>query len=346
MILWKLRFIGWFAAIFCIGLLSLRSSSFELQQSMVALFAEKQSAVLRIKAAYPLIDEEQNKRIVIKSGSGFFITDQGHALVCASRVMGAERLWVEFQSQRYEVDVIGHDRMTNVAVLRLKKKPTDFDWIKLNEHKSLPEFGSVAFAITCPLDLAPSPVMGLFSGVDKYLWNHVFPTDCIRTSISANGGQSGCPVFDLNGQLVGMSVTPIPELNGSYCLPTSALARVSSDLMDVGRVRRGWMGLEANERIRGSGERCVYLSKVVQGAPADLAGLKTGDQLLAIQSALIHSLLDLPSALFPISEYESVIVRVMRADTVMDFTVKTVPAPFDGTDPIEDGSQHAGLFLQ
>jgi S1-C subfamily serine protease len=147
-------------------------------------------------------------------------------------------------------------------------------------------------------------------------------------------------------ELVGMSVTPIPELNGSYCLPTSALARVSSDLMDVGRVRRGWMGLEANERIRSSGERCVYLSKVVRGAPADLAGLKTGDQLLAIQSALIHSLLDLPSALFPISEHESVVVRVMRADTVMDFTVKTVPAPFDGTDPIEDGSQHAGLFLR
>jgi serine protease Do len=346
LILSQLRFIGWFATIFCIGLLPLRSSSVELQQNMVALFAEKQSAVLRIKAAYAQEDEEQNKRIVIKSGTGFFITNHGHALVCASRVMGAERLWVEFQAQRYEVDVIGHDRMTNVALLKLKKTPAAFDWIQLNEHKCLPEFGSVAFAITCPLDLAPSPVMGLFSGVDKYLWNHVFPTDCIRTSISANGGQGGCPVFDLNGELVGMSVTPIPELNGSYCLPTSALALVSNDLMDAGRVRRGWMGLEAKERIRSLGERSVYLSKVVQGAPADQAGLEAGDQLLAIQSALIHSLLDLPSALFPIREFESVVVRIKRADTVMSFTVKTMPAPFDASDSIEDGSQHAALFLQ
>ena len=311
---------------------------------MVALFAEKQSAVVRIKAAYAQEDEEQNKRSVIKSGTGFFITNQGHALVCASRVMGAERLWVEFQAQRYEVDVIGHDRMTNVALLKLKKTPAAFDWIQLNEQKCLPEFGSVAFAITCPLDLAPSPVMGLFSGVDKYLWNHVFPTDCIRTSISANGGQGGCPVFDLNGELVGMSVTPIPELNGSYCLPTSALALVSNDLMDAGRVRRGWMGLEAKERIQRSGERRVYLSKVVQGAPADLAGLRKGDQLLAIHSAVINSLLDLPSALFPIRENQSVRVRIRRVDKDMDFNVKTIAAPYDATDRLESGSQHAGVI--
>ena len=70
---------------------------------MVGLFAQKQSAVLRVKAAYAEVDAEQKKRIVIKSGTGFFITDQGHSLVCASRV-GAEQLWVEFQDERFEVD--------------------------------------------------------------------------------------------------------------------------------------------------------------------------------------------------------------------------------------------------
>lgn len=339
-----LRFNICIALIFCFGFLSARGSSLELQQSMVALFAQKQSAVLRVKAAYAEVDAEQKKRIVIKSGTGFFITDQGHALVCASRVVGAEQLWVEFQDGRFEVDVIGHDRMTNIAVLKLKKMPSNFDWISLSTSECLPEFGSLAFAITCPLDLDPSPVLGLFSGVDKYLWNHVFPTDCIRTSISANAGQGGCPVFDLNGQLVGMSVTPIPELNGSYCLPASALARVSRDLMATGRVQRGWMGLEANERIQRSGERRVYLSKVVQGAPADLAGLRKGDQLLAIHSAVINSLLDLPSALFPIRENESVRVRIRRVDKDMVFNVKTIAAPFDATDRLESGSQHAGLI--
>ena len=63
---------------------------------MVGLFAQKQSAVLRIKAAYAEVDAEQKKRIVVKSGTGFFVTDQDMPCVCQSRG-GAEQLWVEFK---------------------------------------------------------------------------------------------------------------------------------------------------------------------------------------------------------------------------------------------------------
>ena len=237
--------------------------------------------------------------------------------------------------------------MTNIALLKLKKMPKNFDWISLSKSARMPEFGSVAFAITCPLDLDPSPVMGLFSGVDKSFGKHLFPTYCIRTSISVNSGQVGCPVFDLNGQFIGMSVTPIPLLNGSYCLPASALARVSRDLMATGRVQRGWMGLNAREGIQHSGELSgVYVRKVVPGAPADLAGLRRADQLLAIQSVAIREAFDLPSALFPIRENETVIIRIRRAGKEMDFYVKTTAAPDDATDRLESGSQHAGLIEQ
>ena len=112
--------------------------------------------------------------------------------------------------------------------------------------------------------------------------------------------------------------------------------------MATGRVQRGWMGLEANERIQRSGERRVYCRK--WQAPADLAGLRKGDHLLAIHSAVINSLLDLPSALFPIRENEIVRVRIRRADKDIDFNVKTIAAPFDATDRLESGSQHAGLI--
>ena len=134
----------------------------------------------------------RNKRNGSSSRVGpVFITDQGHALVCASRVVGAEQLWVEFQDGRFEVDVIGHDRMTNIAVLKLKKLPTHLIGSRSPRVSVCLNLAHVAFAITCPLDLDPSPVLGLFSGVDKYLWNHVFPTDCIRTSISANARDRG-----------------------------------------------------------------------------------------------------------------------------------------------------------
>ena len=176
------------------------------------------------------------------------------------------------QDERFEVDVIGHDRMTNVAVLA-EKMPTHFEWISLSTSGRLPEFGSLAFAITCPLDLDPSPVMGLFSESTN-LWNHVFPTDCIRTSISANAGQGGCPVFDLNGQLIGMSVTLIPELM-AHIVYQLALARVSRDLMATGRVQRGWMGLEANEfsALRAS---CVFVESSA-GGPSGSGRVEEGD---------------------------------------------------------------------
>jgi S1-C subfamily serine protease len=95
---------------------------------------------------------------------------------------------------------VGHDRQTNVSVLRVLEPPAEFSTIKLDAAQAMPQVGSIAIAITSPLDFEPTPVMGLFTGVERKLGNKVFPTSYIRTSIPVDGGQGGCPILDLNGR--------------------------------------------------------------------------------------------------------------------------------------------------
>lgn len=311
-------------------LLAAGNDALAFQERILAVYEQNKGAIVRVKAAYPGAEVANKAQVTLRVGTGFFISQEGHVLVSASRAAGASRTWIEYEGKPYAAEAVGHDRLTNVSILRLLDPPEGFSIIKLDPSEPLPAIGSIAVAITCPLDFGPSPVMGLFTGVEKKLGTKIFPTSYLRTSISVDGGQGGCPIFDLNGRFIGMSVASIAELGASFSLPVDALVRVRDDLMFSGRIIHGWMGFEVTSKLLEDDNRGVYLSKVIEGAPAAEAGLLEGDRLVSIAGRQIESVFDVPGALFFTRADQFTVVEANRKGTSLKFSVKTLPRPEKG----------------
>jgi S1-C subfamily serine protease len=298
-----------------------------LQERLLQVYEQNKGAVVRVKAAYTGGEVDGKQQVMLRVGTGFFISNEGHILVSASRAAGASRVWIEHEGQSYATEAVGHDRLTNVSVLRVLEPPQAFSIIKLDASEPLPKIGSIAIAITCPLDFGPTPVMGLFAGVEKKLGNKVFPTSYIRTSIPVDGGQGGCPILDINGRFIGMSVASIAQLNGSFSLPVDALIRVRDDLMFSGHIIHGWMGFEVTSRLHEDDTNGVYLSRVVEDAPAAEAGLLEGDLLVSIAGRAINDVFDVPGAFFFTRANQFTPVEVYRGEELLKLSVKTLPRP-------------------
>ena len=134
-------------------------------------------------------------------------------------------------------------------------------------------------------------------------------------------------MLDINGRFIGMSIAAITELNGSYALPPDAVARIRDDLLFSGRIIHGWMGLEVKATIDATDQNNVSLSRLVKHAPAELAGLEVGDQLLAIGNRAIADVSDVPSAIFFTRANQYTPVKVIRNGEELEFSVKTLPRP-------------------
>lgn len=323
--------IGWIAllAALCLGSaqISAATDALALQQRLIDVFEQNKSAIVRVKAAYQGADEHGKAQVVLRVGTGFFVSREGHVLVSASRAVEANRVWVEFNGKAYATEAVGHDRLTNISLLRVLELPADFSIIALDTNAKRPELGSIAIAIACPLDFEPSPVMGMVTGMEKKIGNKVFPTEYIRTSISVDAGQGGCPILDINGRFIGMTVASIPEIGSSYCLPTDALARVRDDLLFSGHVIHSWMGFEVGAHLNSDNPNAVYFSRVIEGAPAQMAGLLQGDHLVSIGGHVIEDVSDVPGAVFFTRVNQFTSIKVRRDEEVLEFSVKAVARP-------------------
>lgn len=298
-----------------------------LQQRLVQVFEQNKDAIVRVKAAYSGPEKDGKKQVMLRVGTGFFISKEGHVLVSASRAAGAERVWVEHQGKSYATEPVGHDRLTNISVLKVIQPPEKFEIIAIDTAVERPDLGAIAVAISCPLDFAPSPAMGIFSGAEKKLGNKIFPTEYIRTSISVKAGQGGCPILDINGRFIGMTVASVPDLDGSYCLPADALARVRDDLLFSGHIIHSWMGFEVKSLLNDDNSNAVTLSNVIEDAPAANAGLQQGDRLISISGREILSVEDVPGAVFFTRANQFASIKVLRGDTPIEVSVKTLPRP-------------------
>ena len=319
--------IGFFAAFFVSLASANGSEALALQERLLEVYEQNKGAIIRVKAAYAGDEIDGKQEVLLRVGTGFFISKEGHVLVSASRAAGASRVWIEHQGKRYATESVGHDRLTNISVLRVLEPPEEFSIIKLDASQLPPQVGAIAIAITSPLDFEPTPVMGLFTGTERKLGNKVFPTSYIRTSIPVDGGQGGCPILDLNGRFICMSVASIADLNGSFSLPVDALVRVRDDLMFSGHIIHGWMGFEVTTKLHADDSNGVYISKVLADAPAAEAGLKKGDQLASIAGRSIEDVFDVPGALFFTRANQFTPVEVYRGGELLKLSVKTLPRP-------------------
>lgn len=298
-----------------------------LELTIQQIYQQRSDAVVRVKVATQSLDESGQSKTSLVVFSGFFISPDGRVLTNAIPKRESTRAWIEKDGLSYLADVVGSDERTNISLLQIINLPPRFAHISLGALEERPSIGTLAIAITSPLDFAPSPSFGLVTGYESHFANFVFPFTYTRVSIPIGPAEGGSPVFNARGQLLGISMASMPEVRSSYIIPVRALGRLVDDLGKRGSVQYGVLPIELEEKAdRYNTSRGVAVKSVVAGSPAHRAGMREGDQILRIDGIKIESLNQARDIIFYKEPSTFMHFDVRRGDTKLEFAILLEPA--------------------
>jgi S1-C subfamily serine protease len=230
-------------------------------------------------------------------GSGFAISPDGLVITNSHVVRGAAEIVARFPDGRaFPSRVIGEDPATDVALLRVEAG--DVPYARLGQSGAL-RVGQIAIAIGNPLGFQTTVTAGVVSALGRALPSATgrMIDDVIQTDAALNPGNSGGPLLNSLGQVIGVNTAIIPGAQGiCFAVAIDLVSVVIGDLIRFGRVRRGYLGMSgadirlprrALSRLNLVENRAVHVIKVEAGSPAAKAGVREGDVLLEWQGKAV-----------------------------------------------------------
>jgi serine protease Do len=264
-------------------------------------------------------------------GSGLVIAQDGYVLTNAHVAQGGGQLRVRISGSRVaRGELVGVDERTDLAVLRVGLR--DLPVLSLSERQL--RVGEVVVAIGNPLGFERSVTVGVVSALYRNLpAENTLLEGLVQTDASINPGNSGGPLLDAHGQVVGLSTAIIPWARGiGFAIPARTASWVASVLIREGQVRRPFLGIAARGEdldpalFREAGlTRGIRVLEVVEGSPAQAAGLRRDDLLLAANGSPVQTLDDLQRVmvLAPPSE---IAIEVQRGAGRQTLAIRPRPA--------------------
>ncbi|HYR95757.1 MAG TPA: trypsin-like peptidase domain-containing protein, partial [Candidatus Binatus sp.] len=265
------------------------------------------------------------------SGSGVLFTPDGYVLTNAHVVRGAQRLALSLtDGASHEASVVGADDTTDIAVVRIDG--TRLPYAQLGSSASL-RVGQLVIAIGNPLGFSSTVSAGVVSALARTMRATTgrLMENIIQSDVALNPGNSGGPLVDSHARIVGINTAMILGAQGiSFSIPIDTAKWVLGQLMTVGRVRRGYLGVAAQNRPleRGTARRLglaqasgVEVASVEDGGPSAEAGLAQGDVIVSFDGQPMHTVDDIHRLLnrWPIEG--PVAVRIVRDGTLRDLEV-------------------------
>ena len=258
-------------------------------------------------------------------GSGFIVSADGVILTTAHLVNGARRIDVRLiDGRELQAKLIGVDTRSDVAVLKVDGG-THLPTVKLGDSADT-RVGDWVLAIGSPFGLEGSVSRGIVSAKSRALPGRTY-VPFIQTDVSVNPGDSGGPLIDMKGRVIGLT-SHIVSLSGGYeglsfAIPIEIASQVATQLLLYGKVTRGKLGVSAQEMTQGLADSFgldrldgVLVSAVEPGGPAATAGLEPGDVILALDDEEVTSSIDLPARVAAIKPGTSIRLMVFhRGDT-------------------------------
>lgn len=254
-------------------------------------------------------------------GSGFIISADGYLLTNHHVIRNAEQVIVRLSDRReLEAQVIGTDARSDVALLKIEA--SDLPYVRIGESSAL-EVGEWVLAIGSPFGFDHSVTAGIVSATERSLANDTY-VPFIQTDVAINPGNSGGPLFNLNGEVVGINAQIYTRSGGfmglSFAIPIDVAMEVAEQLRSQGYVTRGWLGVVIQEVSRDLAESFgldipvgALVVKVMDDSPAQAAGLQEGDVILRFNRQRVQHSSELPHLVGRVKPGERVRVEVMRA---------------------------------
>ena len=290
-------------------------------------------------------------------GSGFIIDEKGIVITNNHVIQNADDIIVRVNGdQEFKADVIGADPLMDIAVLQLDTDET-FIPVKFGDSDKA-RIGDWVIAIGNPFGLGGTVTAGIISARNRSIGLSRYE-DFIQTDASINSGNSGGPLFDMEGNVIGIN-TAILGRNGSigigFSIPSNSAQIVINQLIEFGETKRGWLGVRIQDVTKEIADvenldkpRGALVASVADNSPSDKAGIKSGDIILEFNGEKINQMKELPAIVARTMVGKNVIVKIWRdkkeitknvilgrLETSEDFKVSEQPKPSIETDRIED----------
>ena len=217
-------------------------------------------------------------------GAGIIVGADGYVVTNAHVTENADKITViTADDTEYETELVGSDIKTDIALVKVLH-PNGFEPASFADSDSV-RVGNTVFAIGNPFGLGNSVSMGIISAKERDIEKGPYD-DFLQTDASINQGNSGGPLFNMNGEIVGMN-TAIFSTNGQdigvgFATPANQVKWVVSQLKKNGKVVRGWLGIGVQKFQAQNAEKKLVVSAMAENSPASRAGLKVGDILEAV----------------------------------------------------------------
>ena len=261
------------------------------------------------------------KRKAQSLGSGFIIDKTGYIITNNHVIDNAEKIMVIlYDDTSFEAKVVGKDPKTDVALLKIDPKKIKLKAVKFGNSNDL-RVGDWVMAIGNPFGFGGTVTAGIVSARGRNLSGSY--DDYIQTDASINRGNSGGPLFDMKGNVVGINTAIFSQSGGSvgigFAVSSNLAKQVTDQLKQYGRTKRGWLGVliqEISQEIADSlgmkSARGALVSSATEGGPAEKAGVKTGDVILKFNNIEIGSMKELPKVVAGTPVGKSVPLVILR----------------------------------
>lgn len=236
-----------------------------------------------------LIFEEKNRENL---GSGFIVDKQGHIATNAHVIEKASKISVvTSEGKVYKAEVVGQDGKTDIALIKIEPEESLTAVVFGNSDEA--KVGDWVLAIGNPFGLGSSVTAGIISAKSRDISDSPYD-NYFQTDASINQGNSGGPMFNINGEVIGINTAIFSNSGNSvgvgFALPSNEVKRIVTELKDKGKVTRSWLGIELKKAITKDGLSGVVITSFIDENLAKLNGFEVGDMLLELNFKPIVSL--------------------------------------------------------
>lgn len=280
-------------------------------------------------------------------GSGFIISSDGYILTNAHVVNGADEVIVKLSDKReFKAKIIGTDKRTDVALVKIEA--TGLPKAVIGDTNKL-KVGEWVAAIGSPFGLENTMTAGIVSAKGRALPQENF-VPFIQTDVAINPGNSGGPLYNLNGEVVGINSQIYSRSGGSmglsFSIPIDVAIDISNQLKSSGKITRGWLGIAIQEITKELAESFgmkntngALVAGVEKNGPADKGGLEAGDVILKFDGKTITTSADLPRAVGAAKPGKSAVVEILRKGSAKTLNINVGEMPTDPNDEAQPNKQ-------
>ena len=297
----------------------------------------------------------QQRRKATSLGSGFILDASGYVVTNNHVIQDADEITVIFQDDtRLKAEVVGRDAKSDIAVLKVNPDGKELTSLEFGDSDVV-RVGDWVVAIGNPFGLGGTVTAGIVSARGRNI-NAGPYDDFIQTDASINRGNSGGPMFNLKGEVIGINTAILSPSGGSvgigFAIPSSSAKPIVSQLIKLGQVRRGWLGVhiqavtdEIAESLGLETPTGALVASVIENGPAEKANIQPGDVILEFDGKVVSEMRKLPRIVAETDISKPVEVTIWRDNTTM--TVPVTVGELDEDEPVVasrsgDGKQESG----